>query len=348
MLPLEDLTHRLQAGQELSAADVATAAQILTEPEHSEGSKAAFLRALAVKGESAREIASFAREFRKRAVDPGVQAWASDSIDIVGTGGDHAGGFNISTLVVFTLAACGVSVMKHGNRGITSKCGSADLFSALGVSIDAPPEKARRALQELGFVFFFAPAYHPSFKHIAPVRKALAAEGQRTIFNILGPLVNPGRPGRILLGVFGESWVPKMADALDDLGIEAGIVAHGSLGEDRGIDELTTATPNRVRGLGRLRGLDATWKAEDHGFEASPFDDLKGGDVAENLQIVEAILAGRGPKGLVDTIVFNAATGLWISGRTSSVREGAAQAREQLLDGGVAAKIAATRKFFAA
>lgn len=346
MQPLEELTRRIQAGQELSPSDVAVAAQALTAPEVLEATKITFLRSLAVKGESAGEIASFAREFRQRAVDPGVQAWAGDAIDIVGTGGDHAGGFNISTLVVLTLAACGVTVMKHGNRGITSKCGSADLFAALGVTIDAPPEKMRGALRELGFAFFFAPAYHPSFKHIAPVRKALAAEGQRTIFNILGPLVNPGRPSRILLGVFAKSWVSRLADALEDLGIDAGLVAHGSLSEDRGIDELTTATPNSVRGLGRLRSVEGIWRAEDHGFPPASFDDLKGGDVAENLKIVEAILAGRGPKGLIDTIVFNAATALWISGRVSTVREGAGQAREQLLGGGVQAKIAATRAYF--
>lgn len=348
MLPLEELSRRLQAGHELSSSDVAVAAQMLTEPDISEKAKADFLRALAIKGESATEIANFAREFRRRAIDPQLQAQAADAIDIVGTGGDHAGGFNISTLVVFTLAVLGVPVMKHGNRGITSKCGSADLFSALGVRLDAPPESARRALQELGFTFFFAPAYHPAFKHIAPVRKLLAAEGQRTIFNILGPLVNPGRPARILLGVFASSWVPKMADALEDLGLDAGIAAHGQLGEDRGIDELTTATPNRVRGLGRFRSIDTTWQATEFGLEASPFDDLKGGDLPENLAIVEAILAKRGPTGLVNTIVFNAATALWISGRVPNVREGVPLAREALIGGGVKAKIEATRKFYAA
>jgi anthranilate phosphoribosyltransferase len=348
MLPLEELTRHLLEGEELSSSHISAAAQILTGPENSDEAKAAFLRALAVKGESAGEIANFAREFRKRAIDPGVDAWSAEAIDIVGTGGDHAGGFNISTLVVLTLACCGVTVMKHGNRGITSKCGSADLFAALGVKIDAPPEKTRRALQELGFAFFFAPAYHPSFKHIAPVRKALAAEGQRTIFNILGPLVNPGRPARILLGVFAHSWVAKMADALEELGVEAGLAVHGSLSSERGIDELTTATPNRVRGVGRLRSVDATWQAEDYGFAVSPFDHLRGGDVAENLAIVEAILSGRGPQGLVDTIIFNTAVALWISGRVSSVRDGALPARDMLLGGRVKAKIAATREFFAA
>lgn len=346
MLPIEELTQRLQAGHELSPVDVGGAAEALIDSAVPDLAKAAFLRALAIKGETAHEVASFAREFRKRVINPGVESWAGDAIDIVGTGGDHAGGFNISTLVVFTLASAGLTVMKHGNRGITSKCGSADLFSALGVSLDAPPEKLRRALSELGFVFFFAPNYHPSFKHIGPVRKMLAAEGQRTVFNILGPLVNPGRPSRVLLGVFAKSWVARMADALQTLGLEAGIAVHGSLGDDRGIDELTTATPNTIRGFGKLRNLDTTWQAEDHGFVRSPFDDLKGGDVTTNVAIVEAILAGRGPRGLVDTIVFNAATALWISGRVSDVRAGAQQARELLLGGGVKAKIAATREFY--
>lgn len=346
MLPIEELALGLQAGHELSPADVARAAVDLTAPEVPDAAKATFLRALARKGETAGEVASFAREFRQRAVNPGVEKWAGDAIDIVGTGGDHAGGFNISTLVVFTLAAAGVTVMKHGNRGITSRCGSADMFSAFGVTLDAPPEKLQKALAQLGFVFFFAPQYHPSFKHIGPVRKLLAAEGQRTVFNILGPLVNPGRPARILLGVFAKSWVPRLAEAVDSLGVEAGLAAHGSLGEERGIDELTTATPNRVRGMGRLRAIDGVWTAEDHGFETSPFDDLRGGDLTENLAIVEAILAGRGPKGLVDTIVFNAATGLWMSGRVDSVREGTAVARERLLGGAVKAKMAATREFY--
>jgi anthranilate phosphoribosyltransferase len=238
--------------------------------------------------------------------------------------------------------------MKHGNRGITSKCGSADLLAALGVNLEATPDKLRAALRELGYVFFFAPAYHPTFRHIGPVRKALAAKGQRTVFNILGPLINPGRPAHVILGVFSEAWVPRLAEALDALGAAAGLVAHGSLGDGRGIDELTTATPNRVRGAGRLRDLDAIWQGADHGFPAARFDDLKGGDLAQNLAITEAILSGRGPAGLVDTIVFNAATAMWVCGRTTSVAEGAGHARELLLGGAVRAKIAATKAFYSA
>jgi len=347
MSRLAELTSQLEAGQELSGASIAAAASALAATEESDEQKGAFLSALANKGETAEEVAAFARAFREMAVNPGGEKWADRAIDIVGTGGDHAGGFNISSLVVLVLACAGVPVMKHGNRGVTSKCGSADLLSALGVKLDAPPDKLRRALDELGFVFFFAPGYHPAFKHIVPVRKALAARGQRTVFNILGPLINPGRPAHVLLGVFAQAWVPKLAQALDALGVSAGIAAHGVIDAERGIDELTTATANRVRGFGRLRDVDAEWEAAEFGLERAPFSELQGGDVAANVEITKALLAGRGPRGLGDTIALNAAVAMWIVGKTSNVRDGVATARELLLGGAVEKKIEATREFFA-
>ncbi len=343
---LVDLTTKLSTGQELAATEVAAAAAALAAADEDGEGKAAFLTALAAKGETAAEIAGFATAFRARAVDPGVAAWAPRAIDIVGTGGDHAGGFNISSLVVLVLASAGVPVMKHGNRGITSKCGSADLLAALGVDLAAPPEKLRRALDELGFVFFFAPHYHPAFQHIAPVRKLLAARGQRTVFNILGPLINPGRPGQVLLGVYSLALVDKLAAALEVLGQSAGLVGHGVITAERGIDELTTGTLNHVRGVGRLRQVQAAWEAGDFGLPAAPFSDLQGGDLAANLAIVDAILAGRGPAGLVDTIVLNSAVGLHLVGRTATIREGLAPARDLLLGGAVAKKIAATKEFY--
>ena len=197
---LTELTKQLSNWTNLQFEQVEVAASELSSPDVSGEEKSSFLVALADKGETADEVAAFAQAFRQRAVDPGVQDWAADAIDVVGTGGDHSGGFNVSSLVVLTLASAGVPAMKHGNRGITSKCGSADLLAALGVDLTATPEKLQNALRELGFVFFFAPNYHPAFKHIVPVRKALAAEGRRTVFNILGPLINPGRPAHVLLG----------------------------------------------------------------------------------------------------------------------------------------------------
>ena len=346
MSSLTDLTDQLSAGGDLTDAEVERAAVVLTGIEETDDAKAAMLTALALKGETAAEIAAFAQAFRGRAINPGVEAWAPGAIDIVGTGGDHAGGFNISSLVVLTLACTGVTVMKHGNRGITSKCGSADLLAALGVDLEAPPEKLHRALEQLGYVFFFAPAYHPTFKSIAPVRKLLAARGQRTVFNILGPLVNPGRPAHTLLGVFAETWVEKLAAALDALGAEAGVAVHGIIAPGRGIDELTTATVNRVRGMGRLNEVKGDWRAEDFGLVTAQFTDLVGGDLTTNLAITEALLAGRGSTGLVDTISLNAAVALWIVGQTATVREGVPLAREKLLGGAVKAKIAATREFY--
>jgi anthranilate phosphoribosyltransferase len=346
MAILAELTAKLTAGHELSTIEVESAAAALAAPEGGDEPKAAFLAALATKGETAGEVAAFASAFRARAINPGVEAWAPRAIDIVGTGGDHAGGFNISSLVVLVLASAGVTVMKHGNRGITSKCGSADLLAALGVNLEAPPEKLRRALDELGFVFFFAPAYHPAFKHIVPVRKALAARGQRTIFNILGPLINPGRPAHLLLGVFAEAWVEKLAAALHTLGAQSGVAAHGVIEPGRGIDELTTATMNRVRGFGRRREIDARWSAAEFGLKPAPFADLVGGDLATNKTIVAALLAGRGPAGLVDTIALNAAVAMWIVGKTPSVGEGVPVARELLLGGAVRKKIEATREFY--
>lgn len=346
MSTLAELIPLLALGRDLTPAEVEAAATALAATEESDDVKGAFLTALAKKGETAGEVAAFATAFRARAINPGVEAWAPRAIDIVGTGGDHAGGFNISSLVVLTLASAGVTVMKHGNRGITSKCGSADLLAALGVNLEAPPEMLRRALDELGFVFFFAPAYHPTFKHIAPVRKALAARGQRSVFNILGPLINPGRPAHLLLGVFAEPWVAKLAGALDALGAQAGIAVHGVIGDGRGIDELTTATANRVRGFGRLREVDGVWRAEDFGLALAPFAELQGGDLAANIGIVDALLAGKGPAGLVDTIALNAAVAMWIVGRVPTVRDGVAASREVLLGGAVQKKIAATREFY--
>jgi anthranilate phosphoribosyltransferase len=346
MAGLPELTAQLAARRDLTAAQVADAARALATAEVPDAEKEAFLLALADKGETAVEVAEFARAFRALAVDPGMGERSARAIDVVGTGGDHAGGFNVSSVVTLVLACAGVPVMKHGNRGITSKCGSADLLAALGVRLDAPPETLRKAVDELGFCFFFAPSFHPAFKHVAPVRKALAAQGRRTVFNLLGPLINPGRPAHGLVGVFAEAWVPRVAEAFGALGATAGLVAHGVIGEGKGIDELTTATANRVRGCGRLAGVDAVWRAEDFGLRAASFDDLRGGDLAENLKILDALLDGHGPAGLADTIALNAAVAMWIVGQAPDVRAGLGEARALLTGGAVKRKIADTREFF--
>ena len=202
------------------------------------------------------------------------------------------------------LAPASPVARQHGNRGITSKCGSPDLFAAHGVDLEAPAPKQARAMADLGFAFFFAPAWHPAFRRISPVRKLLAARGERTIFNILGPLLNPGRPAHILLGAATPALVERLSDALEALGTDAGLAVHGVISPGKGIDELTSATRNIVRGIGRLRATRGEWTAQSLGLAPSPFTDIVGGDVAANLAIANELAAGGGPRGLADTIAL--------------------------------------------
>jgi anthranilate phosphoribosyltransferase len=345
---LAALTGGLAARRDLSADEVAAAAGALVSAEESDEAKMAFLSALSAKGETAAEIAAFASAFRARALDPGLGSWSPQAIDVVGTGGDHAGGFNVSTLVTLVLACAGVPVIKHGNRGITSKCGSADLFAALGFPIDASPALLQAAMGRLGYVFLFAPAWHPAFRQIGPVRRALAARGERSVFNSLGPLLNPGRPAHALVGAATPASVEKLAAALSLLGTRAGLVVHGVLGPGRGIDELTSATANLVRGAGRLEGLTAEWTPEDYGLTRCPFSDISGGDLELNLGLTRALADGSGPAGLADTIAFNAAVGLWIVGARPEIRPAIGEARDLLLGGALRRRLAETRDFFAA
>ena len=200
---LDNLIQQLGALQALSPRQIAAAVNALTTESISVESKAAFLAALAKKGESADEIAAFAQELLTRSIQPPIDAEtrAGEILDVCGTGGDHLGTFNISTTVAIVCAAAGVAVAKHGNRAITSKSGSTDVLEALGIRVDLSPAEAAAALRNHGFAFFFAPNYHPAFQHIAPARKLCAARGQRTIFNFLGPLLNPARPTAQLMGV---------------------------------------------------------------------------------------------------------------------------------------------------
>lgn len=345
---LSTLTAALQEGRELTGPEVAAAAAALAGEHAPDDAKAGFLSALSRKGETSGEIAALAAAFRALAVDPGLGDWSGRAVDIVGTGGDHAGGFNVSSMVTLVVACAGVPVMKHGNRGVTSKCGSADLFSSLGVSLDASPAKLREAMATLGYVFFFAPSWHPAFKRIGPVRKLLAARGERTVFNILGPLLNPGRPAHVLLGAASVSLAERLADALHSLGTGSGLAVHGIIGPGRGIDELTTATDNLVRGAGRLRQIRAEWRPETFGLARSPFSDIAGGDVDANVAIAAALAAGGGPRGLADTIALNAAVALWIAGARPDVAAAVPEARELLLGGAVRHKIEQTRAFYAA
>jgi anthranilate phosphoribosyltransferase len=346
MVDLPMLATSLAAGRDLAEDEVKGAAAALASDQPSDAVKAEFLSALSRKGETSAELAAFAAAFRALAIDPGVGDWSSRAIDIVGTGGDHAGAFNVSSMATLVVACAGVPVMKHGNRGITSKCGSADLFAAMGVKLDAPPAKLREALGALGYAFYFAPSWHPAFKQIGPVRRILAARGERTVFNVLGPLLNPGRPAHILLGAASPALVDKLADALDALGTRAGLAVHGIIGPGRGIDELTSVTLNKVRGAGRLREIREEWTPESLGLAAAPFSDIAGGDIEANLETAVELAAGNGPRGLADTIALNGAVALWVAGARPDVRGSIGEAREILLGGAVRRKIAETRDFY--
>jgi anthranilate phosphoribosyltransferase len=349
MQALEPFTDVLLTGTDLEADQATVVAELLIRSDVSASSKRECLLALARKGETATEVAAFAHAFREHAVDPGVGEWASRAIDVCGTGGDGSGTFNISTAVSFVVAAAGVPVFKHGNRSITSKCGSADLMEALGIQLDAPHEMLRESLRELNFCFFFAPAYHPAFKEIVPVRRALAEEGQRTIFNLLGPLINPGRPAYQLLGVFSKDWVQPLADALGELGLSAGLVAHGRPQTGSALDELSCAGENFVAGFGSLASIPKALNPADAGLSACEFSDLSGGDVAENLATMHALLSGAAdavPVGLRDSVLLNAGVALWIAGAAADVVGGVAKARETLESGAVEAWLERVRAFY--
>ncbi len=339
---METLIATLAEGVSLTDAQSEDAARQLASSEASAELKKNFLLELSKKGESASEVASFARVFREMARDPGLQDYAGEAIDIVGTGGDQSGSFNISTTVSFILAAAGIPVIKHGNRAITSKSGAADFLGALGVSVEADDQKLRDSLQALNYCFLFAPAFHPAFKEIMLVRRELAEEGERTIFNLLGPLINPARPAHILMGVYSQKWVYTVARSLDSLGVKRGLVVYGHMPDGGGMDELTCVCENRVAGVGQLSDVDAMWRPEVSGFDRCQKSDLAGGSAKENLEILYGLLDGKGKKGLIDTILYNAGTALWIYGKN----EGFALAKDVLLGGALKDWLQKTRDFY--
>lgn len=343
---LDELTSLVEQGIDLSVEQSVASADLLASADVESATKAGFLTSLAVKGEVAAEVAGIAQRFRELARNPGLEKWRDTAIDVCGTGGDKIGSFNISTTVVFALAAAGVPVLKHGNKSITSKCGSANLLEALGVDLMAEDAILSRSMDELGFCFMFAPAFHPAFKEIMPVRQELAAKGQRTVFNVLGPLINPARPAHQLLGVYSPKVVGILAGTLQTLGLKAGLVGHTSLEDGRGMDELSVVGPNQVRGFGRLESIDEIWKPERFSLKSADVSDLLGGELEENLRILDRLLEGKAPRGLEDTVSLNVAAALMIVGKCSSIEEGIVAAREVILGGGLKSKLSDTKDFY--
>ena len=337
---LDALTLNVSAGCELSRTEIAEVVRVLLDDGTAEDAKAGFLTVLARRGETAGEIAAFALELRSRAVDPQIDAgkFGGVMLDVCGTGADMAHTFNISSCVMFVAAAAGVAVAKHGNRAITSKSGSADVLAALGATIDLSAEAARRCLEEVGVTFFFAPSYHPAFKKIAPVRKLLAERKQRTVFNILGPLVNPARPTHQIVGIFDRALVGRYAEVLRLMGLKRAMVVHGD-----GLDEFSTMGVNTVAELwgGRVEETARDFRvpeSELRVMQVKPAE-LAGGDPVVNAQIVRDVLGGkdRGPRR--DIVLLNAAAALVVSEAAPDFAQGWQRAAQSIDSGAALEKL---------
>ena len=324
-----ELLEKLVRHEDLTADEAAAVMREVMEGRAPAGSLAALLAALVMKGERPAEIVGFARTMREHAVK--LSAPAGDVFDTCGTGGDRSGTFNISSAAALVVAACGVKVAKHGNRSVSSRCGSADVFEQLGVNITASPAVVERTLHAANIAFFFAPTFHPSMKHAAQTRREL---GIRTAFNLLGPLTNPAGARRQIVGVPRSELTELLARSLLMLGSERAWVVHGA----DGIDEISTTGYTKVSEC--RDGMVNTFYVHPADFgiaKASPAD-LRGSDAAGNASIVRAILDGRGgpPR---DVVLLNAGAALFVAGAVPSVRDGIARAARAIDHGAARATL---------
>jgi anthranilate phosphoribosyltransferase len=344
---LKTLTEQLRGLHSLSPVQVVEAVQSLTDETVSAEEKAEFLSALAKKGETIEEITSFARELRDKSIQPPLTSGLRDGeiLDVCGTGGDRLGTFNISTTVAILAASAGVRVAKHGNRAITSQAGSADVLEELGIPIDLGPEEAVQCLARLNFAFFFAQKYHPAFKHIGPARKLCADRGERTIFNFLGPLLNPARPTAQLLGVPQPHLCEPVAKVLQSLGLHRAMVVCGSAspvgaGAASWLDELSTLGENHVAEFYQEQGFSTSTFSPTHlPLQPVTLEDLTGGDRKTNAAILRQILNGdeRGPKR--DAVLLNAGAALFVAGKCDSILDGWELAGNLIDSGKASAKL---------
>ncbi|HWB06584.1 MAG TPA: anthranilate phosphoribosyltransferase [Verrucomicrobiales bacterium] len=327
-----EITVALRDGQSLDAAAVETAAAFLLDAGAETELKADLLRALSKKGETAGEIAAFVKVFLKHAVRPLLDAAALGRpvMDVCGTGGDKLNLFNISTASMFVLAGGGVVVVKHGNRGITSQSGGADVLEALGVAVNLTPEQFAACVTDHGAGFMLAPQYHPAFKAVAPVRAQLAGEGVRTIFNLIGPLLNPVQPPMQMVGVYDPALPPVYAEIMRELGRARAWAVHGTVPGGSGMDEVSILGPTRVVALS---GGEIGETTETVPLPVPAIEELKGGDAKTNAGIIQGILSReiRGAKR--DIVLANAAAGFRVAGVCDSWPEAIARAEESLDSG---------------
>lgn len=329
-----ELLEKLARREDLSADEASAAMAEIMDGTVSEPAMAGLLMGLAMKGERPAEIVGLARTMRERAVQ--LSKTYDDAVDLCGTGGDRAGTFNISSVASLVVAACGARVAKHGNRSVSSRCGSADLFEALGVPAAVPPRCVERMLDEAGMAFLFAPIFHPSMRHAAPVRRAL---GLCTAFNLLGPLTNPVRPRRQLVGVPRPELTELIARSLLLLGSERAWVVHGA----DGLDEISTVGYTKVSEC-RHKTVNTFYvHPADYGLPRAAPESIRGGDAAANAETARTVLAGT-PGAPRDVVLLNAGAALLVAGAAPTVREGIAMAADAIDSGrasGVLAKMVA-------
>lgn len=344
---MKTLIEKLATGADLNRNDVAAAVTKLLAPATAATQKAQFLRALHRKGESPEEIAWFVEQLIDRAIDPALDPakLPGPMIDVCGTGGAGLGLFNVSTTIMFILAAGGATVVKHGNRSVTSCCGSADVLEALGVRLEWKPEELRECAQRLGLCFLFAPAYHPAFRALAEMRSELATENERTIFNLLGPLLNPARPPRQLLGVYAARLTSIFTEVLRQLGRARAWIVYGTTESGRGMDDISTCGATTLSDLanGKISSaiIDGRWL----GIPGAAVADLRGGDAPENARILEGILSGAVTGAKRDLAVVNAAGGFVVAGIARDLADGIALARQQIESGTALRKLEAFREW---
>ena len=337
---MDAIITQVETGTELTPREIENMADMLLNPSVPNEKKARFLRHLSAKGETPAEIAGFVEAFLERALDPKIGQLNLDgpTIDVCGTGGDKLNLFNVSTTSMFVIAAGGAIVVKHGNRGITSKSGGADVLEALGIQLDAPPEKFRECLKKAGVGFLFAPMYHPAFKEIAPVRKQLAEEGIRTIFNLIGPLLNPAKPECQLVGVCQEDLIVSYPEILSRLGRNSAWVVHGRTEAGQSVDEVSAMGPTHISKSGAYQDLeDEEISPEDFGLPIAKVEELEGGDATVNAKILEDVLSGADRGAKRNMVILNAAAGLACAGLADHMEDAIITAGK-LIDSGEAIK----------
>lgn len=318
---LRKTIDKLRCGVSLTKNEMIAAMEQMMEGQVSDIQVASFLTAMSMKGETVEEITAGAQVLREKACH--IELGGLEAIDTCGTGGDGGGTYNISTAVAFVAAAAGVPVVKHGNRSVSSRCGSADVLEALGANIHITPHEAEAMVRDIGICFVFAPAYHGTMRHVGKVRKEL---GFRTMFNMLGPLVNPAGVSGQVIGVFDEHLTEKMAYVLRELGTKRALVVHGK----DGLDELSVTTDSVVSELEGQKIHTYSISPEEYGMSRSKMEDIQGGDVNTNASIIKALFSGsKGSKR--DILVLNAGAALYIGNQADSIEEGIKQA-EYVLD----------------